>query len=343
MIISLSSLWKNPFFTHFNQSLSRMLTQKGNQLMKSHATHLLILQGMLFASTAHAYLGGFENVDGYAPFLNDVANYNAGQYGPNAGGGVFTPIAPNTGLWKKLQGPLVPTWGTLGPAYATGHQYYDRTNYGFPNLDQALIITTNADGWNAGPQEYSYSLDTYDLGGVNPASTGGDIVQISFWACVLLHGTGEGGGLGPGTIGDTISFYDSSGNHGFSIGYKQPGTTTDFAATNVGSWSPSSVAINPSAYHRWDITLDLNLQTVSIDIFEASVLTPLVTNAPLITPMNNFTEMRFLSTPGVNNAKIWALDDFGMTVRTIPEPSSIIFTAMGLLGLCLRRTRRICS
>lgn len=298
----------------------------------------LVIGSLASPGPVHAYLGGFENVDGYAPFLNDVANYNAGQYGPNAGGGVFTPITPNTGLWKKLQGPLVPTWGTLGPAYATGHQYYDRTNYGFPNLDQALIITTNADGWNAGPQEYSYTVDSYDLGGVNPLSTGGGQVKISFWACVLLHGTGEGGGLGPNTIGDTIGFYDSSGNLGFSLGYHQPSTTTDFAATNVGSWVPSAVAINNNAYHRWDVTLDLATQTVSIDIFEASTLTNLVSNAPVITPMNNFAEMRFLSTPGVNNAKIWAIDDF--TMMTVPEPTSCMLLAIGCAGLVPRRSSR---
>lgn len=294
----------------------------------------------LSATSSYAYLGGFENADGYQPFFNDVANYNAGQYGANAGGGAFTPITPNTGLWKKLQGPLWPAQGTMGPAYATGHQYYDRTNYGFPNLDQALIITTNADGWSAGPQEYSYSVDSYDLGGVAPATTGGDLVQISFWACVLLHGTGEGGGLGPGTTGDTISFYDGSGNLGFAVGYHQPGTTTDFAATNVGSWSPSGVAINPSAYHRWDITLDLSLQTVSIDIFEASTLTTLVSNAPLIAPMNDFREMRFLSTPGVNNAKIWALDDFVMSVQNVPEPSTFSLLAVVVSGCATLRRRR---
>lgn len=181
-------------------------------------------------------------------------------------------------------------------------------------------------------------MDSYDLGGVNPLSTGGGQVKISFWACVLLHGTGEGGGLGPNTIGDTIGFYDSSGNLGFSLGYHQPSTTTDFAATNVGSWVPSAVAINNNAYHRWDVTLDLAAQTVSIDIFEASTLTNLVSNAPVITPMNNFAEMRFLSTPGVNNAKIWAIDDFAM--MAVPEPTSCMLLAIGCAGLVPRRSSR---
>ena len=302
------------------------------------STLVLAALSLFFTSNAYAYLGGFEGVDGYAPFLNDVVTYNAGQYGPNAGGGSFTPIPPNTGPWMKLQGPLWPTPGAAnGVAYATGHQNVDRTNPG--TSDQALVITTNADGWTAGSQEYSYQVDSFDLGGINPSTTGGDIVNISFWSCSWIPGAAEGGGLGPGTVANTVSFYDSLGNLGFAVGGIQPGTTTDFAATNVGSWVQSSVAVGTSTYHRWDITLDLNVQTVSIDVFEGATLTPLVTNAPLINPMADFSELRFLSAPGVNNNKVWALDDFTMGVRVVPEPSAMFLAAMSLASLLTARLR----
>ncbi len=313
--------------------------------MKAHALFFSVLfvlaLSLTFVGNAYAYLGGFEPADGYASFLNDVATFNAGQYGANAGGGAYTAITPNTGLWKKLQGPLVPATGATGNlAYATGHQYYDRTNPGYPNLDQALVITTNSDGWGAGSQEYSYTVDSYDLGGVNPATTGGDMLNISFWSCSWIPGSGEGGGLGPGTIANTISFYDSSGNLGFAVGGIQPGTTTDYAATNVGSWVQSAVSVGTSTYHRWDIMLDLNLQTVSIDVFESATLTPLVVNAPLINAMNDFAELRFLSAPGVSNYKVWALDDFTMSVKGVPEPATSLLLAMGFCGLAVSRRRR---
>ncbi len=267
---------------------------------------------------AAAYLGGFENVDGYSAFFNDVANYNAGQFGPNAGGGVYSPLPPNTGLWSKLQGPLFPAVGSTGNfAYATGHQNFDRVAPS--TAAQALVITTNSDGWGAGPQEYAYDLDTFDLG-VAPAATAGQIVTMSFWECSQMPGTGEGGGLGPGTMGNIISFLDSSSNVGFAVGYHQPGTTSDFAAINVaGSWQLSAVPVTPGTYHRWDVTLNLAAQTVSIDIFNG-VLTNLATNAPLGAAMSNLTEMRFLSTPGVVNAKVWSVDDFRFMV---PEPTGI--------------------
>lgn len=305
-------------------------------------TTILTIATVLFFSiinSADAYLGGFEDPDGYRPFLNDVTVYNAGQYGANAGGGASFSIAPNSGLWAKLQGPLVPATGLAGGvAYATGHQNLDRTN---PSTsDQALVITTNADGWTMGPQEYSYQLDSYDLNGVIPTSTGGQTIDFSFWSCASIVGSSTGNGLGPGTIGNTVSFYDSSGNLGFQVGYRQPGTTTDYAATNVGSWVQSAVAVSPTTYHRWDVSLDLGLQQVSIDVVESSVTTTLVSNAPLINPMNNFTEMRFVSTPGVTNSKIWALDDFSFRVEPIPEPASLSLLGVGLMGV-VASSRRV--
>ena len=315
--------------------------------MKTISKLLCISLSLLVAASAatpcFAYLGGFEADDGYKPFLNDVVTYNAGQYGANAGGGVYVDIPDNTGLWVKLQGPLYPTPGTAGGvAYATGHGGYDRTSPG-SSTDQALVITTNADGWGGGSQEYSYTFDTYDLAGFIPDSTGSEVVCISFWSCSQIVGTDEipSGGLGPGTIGNTMSFLDTADNLGFALGYRQPGTTDDFAAINVnGTWVQSTVAVDPHGYHRWDIVLDLVADTVTVDIFEAGTLTNLATAAPLINPMSDLDEMRFLSTPGVNNAKVWALDDFSMKVQGVPEPSSLALLGTALMALTVLGYRR---
>ena len=80
---------------------------------------------LLCTSNAHAWLGGFENNDGYQPFLNMVQNYNAGHYGPNSGyGGGPVAITPNTDFWTAIQGGF---GSGSNISYVTGHQNYDRT------------------------------------------------------------------------------------------------------------------------------------------------------------------------------------------------------------------------
>ena len=109
----------------------------------------------LLAGTSQAYLGGFEAQDGYQPFSNDVKGYDAGQYRTNNGGPGGGPgaIPINTGLWSRLD-PVAP-----GFPYATGHQNLDRTyvnTSGGSGLasDLGLVLTTNHQGWNAGPLQY---------------------------------------------------------------------------------------------------------------------------------------------------------------------------------------------
>ena len=241
----------------------------------------------VFPAACHAYLGGFEAVDGYEDFLNDVATYNAGQYGPNAGGGTYVNIPDNTGLWTKLQGPLWPTLGLAGVGLRHAHLFRDRTTPGSP-LHRGLVITTNADGWTAGPQEYAYQLDSFDLGGVSPAATGGDTLDISFWSCSLIFGTSEGGGLGAGTIGNTVPSTTAAATSASRSATVSPAPRPT-SPPPTSARGTSRRVDQPSTYHRWDVTLDLGAQTVTIDIFESGVLTNLATNAPLITPMADFT------------------------------------------------------
>src|SRR3954463_948898 len=93
---------------------------------------------LAMSSPAWALLGGFEQTDGYVyastgyynppTFENwvDVAAYNAGQWGPNAGGGpVPVEIPLNAGLWQltSAAGTFYPdaitrnTWLGAGPLY----------------------------------------------------------------------------------------------------------------------------------------------------------------------------------------------------------------------------------
>lgn len=153
--------------------------------------------------SANAYLGGFENTDGYIDVIPyfygkkfDVAHYNSGQFGFNAGGGVYNNSAGAGALWKHLPGSVLqPALGAFGSeTYATGHQSYDRdfvNNTGGAQNDLALVITTNGDGWNALPREYSYKLDQYDLNGgkatgpsIPTASAANSRLKVSWWSCI---------------------------------------------------------------------------------------------------------------------------------------------------------------
>ncbi|MEN1680234.1 MAG: PEP-CTERM sorting domain-containing protein [Planctomycetota bacterium] len=64
----------------------------------------------------------------------------------------------------------------------------------------------------------------------------------------------------------------------------------------------------------------------------------LATSAPLLNPLGNYSELRFLGTPGVSNTKVWSLDDFSITARGIPEPASVfLLGSLGLFGISSRR------
>ncbi len=254
------------------------------------------------------YLGGFSLQDGYGNFLSEVRQTNEGQYGTNNGGpgGSQAAITPGTGLWYGIAGTMYPSNFGGATAYATGHSGYQMTG------SQGLVITTNCEGWGGNTLKYGYRLDLRDLNGAAPAATAGQVVNISFWTTVP-DGTGEGGGVTPGTIGYTVEFVDSAGNVGFSVGVHQPATTTDYVAfKNTGSYTLTSIAAS-GVYSRWDIKLDLVpdgdgelLRRIHDQHHHGSV------GVLLAAPMSNLDRLFFESSSGVNNAKTWSVDDFGM-------------------------------
>ncbi|MBX3351877.1 MAG: hypothetical protein KF684_03000 [Phycisphaeraceae bacterium] len=278
------------------------------------ATSLAAL-ALLASAASHAHLGGFEAADGYAPFLNMVQNYNAGQYGTVCGlGGSQTPITPNTGLWEALAGGFF-SGGSV--SYATGHSWYDRTwvNSGGTSgaaSDQALVLTTGHEGWGGPALKYKYTLDSCDLNGCDPADTAGRIVKVSFWVCAQLAGPELGGQIPNGYFGDEIAFLDSSGNIGFMLGLTQRATGDRVTYWNGSSMFESTIVAANNRYDRWDITLDTGANTISADYYSfiANNTTTVLTNVPMMANMNDFAAMTFRTSPGENNWKLMSVDDF---------------------------------
>ncbi len=271
---------------------------------------------MLLSAASSAHLGGFEAADGYAPFLNMVQNYNAGQYGANScnTGGVQMPIAPNSGSWEALSGGFS-SGGSI--SYATGHFARDRTytNTGGSSgsfNDQGLVLTTGHEGWNGPPLKYKYNLEACDLDGCEPADTGNTTVSVSFWVCWQLAGPEIGGQLPDGYYGDEIEFLDSTGNVGFKVGLTQRASGDKVTYWNGTSLFESAMVGASSRYDRWEVTLDLAADTVTAVFtpFSTGVPVTVVSNVAMMSAMSDFSAMTFRTSPGVNNQKLMSIDDF---------------------------------
>lgn len=296
------------------------------------------------SSNAHAWLGGFEPNDGYKDFYNPTQGYNAGHYGPNSGyGGAYAVITPNTDFWKAVYGGAP---NANGYSYCTGHFGTDRlyVNNGLgSSANLGLQLTTCQDGWANPALEYTYTIDAPDLGGVSPASTGGSIVDMSYWYRGALNGADSFGGVAEGYFGDAVEVRDSASNVGFKIGITQRATGDKLTYWNGSSLFESTIAAPEWKYDRIDLTVDVANDTFSLNYFQfsTSTLFPLVLNQPLMAAMNDFSQLDLRTSPGTGNDKHFGmnLDDFSFKVA-VPEPSSIGAITVAAAALLMRRRRR---
>lgn len=328
---------------------------------------LTLTAGLLIASPAMAYLGSFEQADGYH-FLNDgipnnwidVSNYNAGQHGANAGGGSSAPIVPNSGLWQCLGEP-----GSFFPNSALRNSYIGSVNPpgtpyptsgSIPSSDMlgAYVIGDHPGGRTGdalglrnvgpvgnGPIEYDYTLDSYDFGGTPPASVTSGPIQVGFWFWPSNKDTP------PSQDKFIMSFTDSIGNIGFQWGYNRDNEIY-WRPGSSGSWNMTGLdATDPNSYNGMTIVIDLTSQNFSIQYYDISsnVTTNLATGYPLGATMSDFTHIGWwltdntLAGPGGWGGKNF-FDDFTFKPN-VPEPTGLPVTLLLLgCGVISRRRRR---
>ncbi|MCY2928757.1 MAG: PEP-CTERM sorting domain-containing protein [Planctomycetota bacterium] len=321
---------------------------------------LLALLGA--ASPSYALLGGFENADGYvfaysSYFSNwvDVAYYNAGQWGANAGGAPLpVEVNFNTGLWKLTSSPgsffdstatrltwagstapYPPTTAALQaatiPAYFIGNHFGGR-------LGTTALALRNATVY--GPITYDYRLDTYDFGGPAPASVTSGTVRTGFYfqpnpGDTIVNPNGQS----PEKF--IMSFTDGTGSVGLQWGYARD-NSVQWRPGNSGPWTNSGIISDDTNYDGVTVDLNLTTQTFKIDYFDISTATT-TTIAPAGTALGNsmsdLTHLGWSLTDnlysGVGGKNFF--DDFSF--RVVPEPATLSLVVIG--GLAALRKRRI--
>ncbi len=305
------------------------------------------------AGQAHASLGSFSPADGYQiiqPWV-DVSYFNSGQYGANAGGGSWSHVPADSGLWKVTGqvGGIYATTAARNAAIAADPTYsnppsaagnatvYIVGNHGPGRTDNSSLAFRNDTPAGTGAAKYDYTLDTYDSGGVAPASITSGTVCAGFYFC-----PNPADPIIPGTRPRdkfAMSFKDAANNTGLEWGYAADNEV--YWRTNTsGPWTYTGVYANAANWDGVKVTIDLTAGTFGLDYYVVSTNTwqNMVAAGTLLgTPMSNLTTLGWQLEDnvfsGVGGKNFF--DDFSFN---IPSPSAS--GVLALAGLALARRRR---
>jgi len=327
---------------------------------KTHTTARTFFFGsaiLASAGIAQAHLGSFAPSDGYSLSVYsgaynwcDVAYYNAGQYGPNSGGGPGPSLhVPNSALWKIDSttaggffgsaanrsatvgtAPPYPTTNPLGaPAYIVGDHGPGRTD------NSSLAVRNDNPLGSVGPMKYTYDFDTYDTGG--PVAASVTTGQVSF---DLFMAATPGGPGGTGAFAGekfTQSFMDASGSIGAQWGYARDNEII-WRAGNTGFWNQTGLFTN-GAWDGISTTIDLSAQTFELKFFDVvnnlwTTLAPAGT--ALGNSMGNFAKLGWQMEDGVHGG-LGGKNFFDDAKLTIPSPGAVALLSIGALAASRRR------
>jgi hypothetical protein len=299
---------------------------------------LLLCASVCLAQSASAYLGGFEEQDGYIEGglnpMRDVSSYNAGQYGTNNGGPGGSPsdIFTNNGLFIKNDiGNIAEGYGELVAHHGLAHSgtsglvLRSTTSFGDP-------APPNADGAN-----YRYSFDNRDFNGITPSTVTGGTVSIDYWMCP------QTAFFASGTV-TTTEFLNANGDAIFAIGTKGQESFTSKPLIQWyadGVWHDTTIEGNNADWDHVMLSFDLSGDTVSFSYYSSLTLETylLASNINTSAPLDTLDGIRFTAQPGTEKN---SYDDFSITApMVVPEPGAVLMALIGgMQCLALRRRRR---
>lgn len=330
---------------------------------RARCTHGSVGLGLLVIATTllwltiggpvRAELGSFETADGYTgPFTRDVWSYDAGQTGA-----LFVPSQYNTGRWVELAG----SGNASGDAqYISQHGFISSANAP-PYALAVRAISPSTDGTYDMSVRYELGVD--DLG-IAP-STALQSASIGFDIC-------PGRTVIPNTGFDTVfndvpaftlGFGGTNAAPGAMIGFSDhdPGNASlaEMVYFDGSTYNSQPVAWSPGRFDHIDVELDFVNQTfdllwtkdanLSTKEFDAGNTPITIASGASFTSsisMLDYLYFRTYTDPG--NGMVQAgldksfLDnfEFRVTAATVPEPSSILLSAMGFCGIGLLARRR---
>jgi hypothetical protein len=295
----------------------------------------------LTGGPAFAYLGGFEEQDGYRSdgTIQDVSSYNAGQFGTNNGGpgGILSNIAQNSGLFVKNDiGNTAVDYGEL-----VAHQGL------FHSGSYSLVLRSSEAFGDTAPSDgasYDYSFDNRDYNGNTASSVVSGILSLDYWMCpqTPLFGTAQV---------TTTEFLNSAGETIFAIGTRGQDlfTASPIIQTLDENDNWVDAEISPGTFvtgnnNGWDkvtLSFDLDNDTVSFDYFSSldSTIHTIAFQTALSggRALDYLAGIRFTSVANTNKN---SYDDFVFTVPSaVPEPSSSMLVLAAMACGVMRRRR----
>ncbi|GEP44889.1 hypothetical protein [Brevifollis gellanilyticus] len=283
--------------------------------------------------------GAYPSTLGDATHGLDVSRYNAGQYGGGGGGpgGNGTDIQDNTGLWRALSGGRL-NEDQGAPYYLGGpfqRDYIAGYNYGSARTGSQVLNLLAYDE----NLRYSYSLDSRDFDGINPATTSDMRIEASFWTCPT--DADDDIAIGVNTVG--LSFRDSMDQILVDIGY----TGDNFLQYRIGgssTWQVTALNLGATGWSQINLVLDTQANSVSLAARAYSDITgTLGTDTTVFTDQllgfntDNVTQIEWTATD-VDGFKNF-FDDFDFTLMSVvPEPGSLTFLVLAWL-YSMRRKR----